>query len=293
MKKFLQLVFFTGISCMSYGEVRYENTKDRFFPIWGDEARARGYELPKPYGISVIYLGMRQDISVQSIDIDFQNPLIGDLVEGLDLTAKDASVDVDNVSLRADLWVLPFLNIYGILGHTKGVVKAKGSISGEYHIGPWPIPIEIEGVNIDFEYEGITYGGGFILAGGYERFFAMIDTNYTYTKLDIAEGHTKAFITAPRVGYEFTVLGRPLRVWTGAMYQDIEQTIKGDIYDILDLGAGEDIAGAGEFTVKQKGAHPWTYTAGFNLEVTKYWDIVVEAGFGHNNTIMAGSGYRF
>lgn len=286
MKKIFK-VLLMGLLCNEvYAEVAFEDTKDRFFPIWGDKVRELGYELPNPYGLSVMYVGMRQDVDVQSIDFDFQNKIIDGIADTLDITARDAKVDVENVTLRADIWVLPFLNVYGLLGHTKGQVKAKGNLKGRL---PWIPPIEIDGIGIDIDFEGMTYGGGFIIAGGYDRFFAMVDTNYTYTSLDIVEGKTTAFVTAPRVGYEFKVLGRPLRVWVGAMYQNIEQTIKGELKDVMEIG--EIIEG--QFTVKQKGSNPWTYTSGFNLEITKSFDALFEVGYGKNTSIIAGLGYRF
>ncbi len=40
---------------------------DSYFPIWGDEARARGYSIPLPFGVNLSYMNMRQDIMVDSI----------------------------------------------------------------------------------------------------------------------------------------------------------------------------------------------------------------------------------
>ncbi len=40
---------------------------DSYFPIWGDEARARGYSIPLPYGVNLSYMNIRQDIMVDSI----------------------------------------------------------------------------------------------------------------------------------------------------------------------------------------------------------------------------------
>ena len=40
---------------------------DSYFPIWGDEARARGYSIPLPFGVNLSYKNMHQDIMVDSI----------------------------------------------------------------------------------------------------------------------------------------------------------------------------------------------------------------------------------
>lgn len=44
-----------------------QSESDSYFPIWGDEARARGYSIPLPYGVNLSYMNIRQDIMVDSI----------------------------------------------------------------------------------------------------------------------------------------------------------------------------------------------------------------------------------
>lgn len=43
------------------------SSNDSYFPIWGDEARARGYSIPLPFGVNLSYMNIRQDILVDSI----------------------------------------------------------------------------------------------------------------------------------------------------------------------------------------------------------------------------------
>ena len=90
-----------------------------FFPLLGNEARERGYELPNPYGINVIYVDMKQDVDIKEINL---TGTIGklDIGKSLNLTADKAKTVNTNKLVKADLWVFPFLNVYGILGKTKG-----------------------------------------------------------------------------------------------------------------------------------------------------------------------------
>ncbi len=48
-------------------------SESRILPIWGDAARAKGYDLPEPFGASYSYMNMRQDIVVDSIKFQFTN----------------------------------------------------------------------------------------------------------------------------------------------------------------------------------------------------------------------------
>ena len=41
-----------------------------FLPIFGKEAREKGYELPKSYGVNVNYMNIHQNINVKSIQFD-------------------------------------------------------------------------------------------------------------------------------------------------------------------------------------------------------------------------------
>ncbi|XQX18069.1 hypothetical protein ACOZ9S_14645, partial [Proteus terrae subsp. cibarius] len=45
-------------------DTRTPASQSRVLPIWGDEARARGYDIPEPFGASYSYMNLRQDIIV-------------------------------------------------------------------------------------------------------------------------------------------------------------------------------------------------------------------------------------
>jgi len=287
MKRLFLFILFTLTVGDSFSEEFFVETEEnsRLFPIWGEDAKKLGYDLPNPFGISLIYMGMDQDLTVESIDLSFEDPVIDAIIGGLDIDAYDAELRVDNVTLRADMWVFPFLNLYGVLGQTNGEVRAKANISGD--------ALNLSGAPIHFNYEGVTYGAGMTFAGGYKSLFTIVDMNFTHTKLNIVDGTTEALVISPRVGYNTKLWDKPFRVWLGAMYQDFDQTIEGDVYDIIDLGPIGDVAGPGKFEVSQKGTHAWNYTSGFSIEFNKKWDLIFEAGFGKNRSFMVGTGFRF
>lgn len=78
--------------------------------------------------------------------------------------------------------------------------------------------------------DGGTYGAGTTLAGGVGNWFALLDMNYTYTSIAAIDGNIKTFVAAPRVGYRWQYDGgRELRVFVGAMYQNVQQELSGDL----------------------------------------------------------------
>jgi hypothetical protein len=111
-------------------------------PFLGDEARKRGYVLPLPFGVSINYMDMRQNINVDSINFTGLS-LDGRIDCGKDPVCKHAvnnifangPVSLDNAfqigvghtresskteTLKLDAWLLPFMNVYGLVGHTEG-----------------------------------------------------------------------------------------------------------------------------------------------------------------------------
>jgi hypothetical protein len=65
-----------------------------------------------------------------------------------------------NASARLDVWLLPFLNVYGLVGYTRG--RTRGSLF---------VTLPALGINevlpLLAEFNGPTYGGGATVAGGY------------------------------------------------------------------------------------------------------------------------------
>ncbi|GAB1440470.1 hypothetical protein MASR2M36_32530 [Providencia sp.] len=287
------------------GIARSSTTESRVLPIWGDEARARGYDLPEPFGVSYGYMNMRQNIVVDKIGfIAPENP---DFSNAIHIEAGHTRQKSETHTLKLDSWVFPFLNIYGLYGHTKG--KSHTTLKGgSFEFAPGlvlPLDSILKGQPFDLDFKGKTYGAGFTLAGGYNDFFTTLDLNYTKTDLDILDGDIKALIISPRVGYTFTfdplIDGQgntKVQVWTGAMYQDITQRFKGDISKLNLPGKFQDIVNSIDepgmkFDVKQHLAHKWNNTVGARVEFTRNFNVLTEFGFNNRNTFFVSGEFRF
>ncbi|MCQ8212017.1 hypothetical protein NON08_05705 [Cetobacterium somerae] len=287
MKK--KLVLLITFICNSILLISSDTFQDKpLFPLLGEEARQRGYELPNPYGINVIYVDMKQNVDIESIKL---SPMIGNLNIGknLNLTASKAKTVNTNKLVRADIWIFPFLNVYGILGKTKG--NSSANVNGTFSIpsffpGGKPILIPIKDIDFTLKYEGTTYGVGTVLAAGNKNFFSLIDFNYTKTTLNIIEGEINALVVSPKIGYNFDFYNTKNSIWIGGMYQDISQTLKGNLRDI-----GVDIPG--KFEVNQKSSSPWNNVIGFRTEINKSVEFTTEVGFGKRKSVTLSLGYRF
>ncbi|MFY9995154.1 MAG: hypothetical protein WAK61_09185 [Leclercia sp.] len=303
------LLLVSGVACATDSE---EST----FPIWGDEARARGYSIPLPFGIGINYMNMRQNIDVDSIG--FSGLALGNHAIPTDMFNIDAGHTREQSkteNLRLDMWVFPFLNIYGIVGHTRGSSVSNVSVDADpsrytgvdrviassvhqlYQSG------ELQDIDFVLDFKGTTWGTGFTLAGGYQNWFALVDTNYTRTDFDILDGKISALTVSPRVGYRFSFQGPAgqshLGVWLGTMYQDVQQEFRGSLDD-LDMPAAlqplinsVNQNGDGRFDVKQKLTSPWNMLIGTQFEMTPNFNLLTEFGFNQRNSFFVAGEYRF
>lgn len=291
-------------------------------PIWGDEARARGYELPEPFGINVNYMNMRQNIVVDSISFSGLGwdsyTLPTDLFKIKVGSTRQRSV---TQTIKLDAWVLPFMNVYGIVGKTRGSSLSKVSVDADpSQYNPWSmdgvIAQVVHGMNesgklrdLDFRlnFKGTTYGVGTVFAGGYGNWFGLVDMNYTQTRFDILDGSIDAFTLSPRVGYRFTppgidAIGLPdgkLSLWVGSMYQDVQQEFKGSLSDLSmpgGLSTLMEIANKksqGRFDVRQHLSSPWNVLIGAQYEITRNFNLTTEVGFAERNSFFIAGEYRF
>ncbi|WP_370560468.1 hypothetical protein [Edwardsiella tarda] len=271
-------------------------------PIWGDEARARGYDLPEPFGINVNYMNMRQNIVVDSISFSglsiFGTPLPADM---FNIKVGHTRQQSKTETIKLDAWLFPFMNIYGVVGHTRGSSLSKIDVllrDGQTLYS-----------NIDFKlnFKGTTYGAGTVFAGGYGNWFGLVDMNYTQTRFDILDGSIDAFTLSPRVGYRFTTpgidtIGLPngkLSLWVGSMYQDVQQEFKGNINDLsmpaelVGLIQMANTKGQGRFDVRQHLSSPWNVLIGAQYEITRNFNLTSEVGFAKRNSFFIAGEYRF
>ncbi|MGL6002927.1 MAG: hypothetical protein ACRCZ4_12680 [Plesiomonas sp.] len=295
--------------------------EERVFPIWGDEAKARGYTLPEPFGVNISYINVKQGIQVDSIaftGIQTHLPIQlsslniqGNLDIGINPTVKETSQHSETTTLRADMWIFPFLNIYGVMGKTSGrtdsLLDIDISVSGNVQMGKFfpiqiPFPtfsIPLENIHFPLEFNGDTYGMGFVLAGGYDKWFALADVNYTQTKMDILEGQIAALVVSPRVGYTFSVAERPLRMWVGGMYQSIDQQFRGNIANLAlpenlkQLLLLVDPNKQGKFEVNQHLESPWNTLVGAQYQITPNLSLLTEWGLGKRKSAFFTLDMRF
>lgn len=275
-------------------------------PLWGDDARARGYTLPRPYGFSLSYIKIQSVAEINKIE------LAGGAkggIDSLDIGTSNADFIGTNVTTRLDMWLFPFLNIYGILGVTHGESEAtitkfdcnRSTVAIGFKVFCTALQNNndaIIGAPFAVELDGLTYGGGMTLAGGAGNWFAIVDVNLTQTQMQSIGGTVNAQVAAPRAGYIFNVgENSQIRPYIGAFYQDADQTVDGTLAELNLPDVLHDliieIAPNATFAVEQEGAVKWNGVIGANFSINRRWDITSEWGFGKRHHGFISAAYRW
>ena len=268
---------------------------------------AAGHELPLPLGISANVFFLEQDMEAQSIVIDASSisdqmlmglmqmqgvspELIPGAVEQLSsklpsLPASAAKLEsrATSTTAKIDAWVLPFLNVYGVVGFVDGETNAS-----ELSVKNSPLLDGLLPPSFPLAYSGPVYGGGVTLAAGYNQFFASVDANYTESDLDIGDSTIEAFVISPRIGITGELGGLSGSLYVGAMYQDIDEQQNGIVgFPILgqEVSVGYDVISEAE--------EKWNYLVGANLKAGESWNYGIEVGFSERTHVMATLNYRF
>ena len=291
----------------------HENTtqvaevKHHVLPFWGDEARQRGYELPQTFGVNINYMNIRQNIDVDSINFNGLSLRGHSLDNAFKINVGKTRERSKTETLKLDAWLLPFMNVYGLVGYTDGhsVSQIGVGIKGprKYHY-----PGNLQNLAFQLDFKGTTYGVGTTLVGGIGNWFTAFDANYTQTRFDILDGSINAFTLSPRLGYRFSTPGSDalhlpagkLNLWVGSMYQDVQQEFKGSLNDLtMPSTALQDMVnlankeGKGRFDVKQHLQSPWNMLVGAQYELTPNFNVTTEIGFAERNSFFVAGEYRF
>jgi hypothetical protein len=261
-------------------------------PIWGKaEAEKHGFELPLPIGLSGTFYTEKGSFRMPELKLGGHGGRLldaGGLVRVPDIrTAQNAE------TVRLDGWVLPFLNLYALVGYVDG--------HADIAVQPALFPPKCSPkLNLRLDYEGPTLGFGGTLAAGFKPFkarptivFGLADLNVTETFLDFRRVVTSLEpVTVGVLNVRCGVRDRILRtsslgdvymsLWGGAMWEGVQPVMSGDL-SILDL----------DFQGTVKAVNPWSTIVGSRLEIGKHLDVMIDVGFGERKSLMVSAAFRF
>jgi len=244
--------------------------------------------LPRTWGVGIDYFEMSQPYQIDSLTLtDNIGPVVVDLAA---LLAPDPSLlDVDNKirhnDIKLDVWVLPFLNVFGIYGQIDGHTHVSLQALG--------LPLPPQTNSLTFNYDGDVYGGGIVLAFGGEKWFGSLTGTFTDTNLS---GSFKSSVNSttiqPRLGLRF---GTHTEVWLGGYFLDSEEKHSGTVDLDLGLVGGALPVDAQDavFAVELSQQDDFNFSIGTHMMMSEAWEATIEVGAGSRRTALANFTYRF
>ncbi|RLD20837.1 MAG: hypothetical protein DRI69_05535 [Bacteroidetes bacterium] len=180
---------------------------DRVFPFLGQGAYKRGFDIPYPMGGMVNFIWVDQGLTIDNLRLGLQTDNVDIPLTEVDFIEFGENKNTSfSTSFRPDIWLLPFLNVYGLFG--------VGQSRTEVNL---VAPIEMTSV---VEQGVRTTGVGILGAGGVGPVWISVDANFTWNKPELVEEATKVNVMGIRIGHSFVFKHRPDRniaIWAGGM----------------------------------------------------------------------------
>ncbi|GGZ16171.1 hypothetical protein GCM10007049_05550 [Echinicola pacifica] len=288
-------------------------------PIWGKQAYKRGYDIPLAYGLSAIYFTQRQEILMEKILLGFNGSPQADFSDFIQFGPTIGTTNA--YTFRPDIWVMPFLNLYGIIG--MGTTETQVNLNA---------PINLQTTQ---RFNVNSYGLGMTLAGSLGPVWLTWDNNYNFANIEVVVEPVPAFNSGIRVGHTMLNATNPeksLSAWVGVFYQNISNDTRGNIKveeifpgigqgiiiddlrtwaddlpiaqrvianqiidKIEDISNGIDVEDATiDYTLDKKVAAPFNIVLGSQYQFNKRIMLRTELGvFGKRSQFLLNLNYRF
>jgi hypothetical protein len=287
------------------------------FPLWGEKARAAGFELPPAWGLMVNYYYQRSSIEIANLKLGVNG---GPMYDASFIQFADSVASAHSVGLRPNLMIFPFLTVYGVIN--------AGSSSTTVNIIE---PATFTSVADSKAFVGVI---GATAQMGYKGFFGVADFNYGLADVDRLADLMGSNLLSFRLGYNHKLAkpGRSIAVWAGTAGQVLDVEPKGTVklsevipqptpeqaaaftQRCAQLGidnrpneACDQIAAAltawangtpptttVEYSLDKKPKDVWNMIAGAQYALDRNWMFRVEAGFLSSRTsVLVATEYRW
>lgn len=195
-------------------------------PIWGAKAAAKGYNLPYSAGVSVNYFQQTSDLVIDNLFVGFNNGPMYNLDEIIRF--DDATAKAGALTIRPDVWVFPFLDVYAVVG--------KAKTSTEISAGVWLLDTadvwnEITSFSTKANFDATSFGLGMTPTMGVGGGWLALDMNVMWTDVSALDKPVFTFVFGPRAGktFKFKKPDQNIALWVGGFRVKFSSATNGSI----------------------------------------------------------------
>lgn len=276
------------------------------FPLGGARARERGVQLPRPYGLTLVTSLLDEDLELKNLQLSIEGSDF-DTLQSVKVTSS--SVSTRSLQLKADVWVLPFLNVYAFGGLLDSDLSLRmevpvSDLLTELGYGDTCSPSTGSAPAIcdttvshktSQNPQGSSYGVGALFAGGHADWFGLLAISNIWTSVDTTDTTLEAFIASPRIGHRWHLGDQgELEAYAGALYLRSKVTVSGD--ESITVPSGLSVAGTLDvhYRVHEKNEEPWSGVVGANWDLSRAWSLQGEGSLnGAHQGLMFSLTRRF
>ena len=232
----LSLTLAISIACLAQNEISNPEQDSisankeypYVLPIWGQKVADRDIKLQLPFGVNVNYVYNQMTLELTHFSMNFYDgENLDDIINPETLNFTETVGTTNGVNIRADAWILPFLNVYGLYSRNQGSTKvAFQPRVTEYDLGPNGNLMEIrtleEPINVDeVTFTANSFGIGATGVYGWSDYFVNFDGNMSWSTSDLLEQTVGFFVGSGRIGKRISFKNdMKLAIYIGAMYRD-------------------------------------------------------------------------
>lgn len=195
-------------------------------PIWGEKVTKAGYSLPYSAGLSVQYFWQESAIIIDNLEVGFNNGPMYNL-DGI-VRFDEAKAKAQAITARPDVWLFPFLDVYGIFGVSNA--------STDVNFGVWVpdstgVEKEVLKAGTVVEFSTTTFGFGMTPTIGVAGGFLALDFNMAWTDVPQLTKPARSSVFGPRFGKNFKLKNpeRTIAVWAGGFRVGLRSGTEGSI----------------------------------------------------------------
>jgi len=250
MKKLAVALMLVSLFCFpSFGQV-YANKDlplkieppepDKYnylLPIWGKKAVERGFQLPYSAGIGVNYLWQESELVIDNLMVGFNNGPMYNLDEVIRFEKATASASAFNV--RPDIWLFPFLNVYGLFVKARTSTAIAASVWAPDAENNWT---QLTAFSTKANFDATGMGFGLTPTIGISRFWLALDMNFVWTDVNALDKPVFTFVFGPRLGktIKFKKPDSNIAFWAGAFRVSFSSSTTGSL-PLMNLFPGDQL----------------------------------------------------
>ena len=196
-------------------------------PILGAKVAKAGYDLPYSAGFGINYLWQESDLIIEDLLVGFNNGPMYDLDEIVRFTGAVSTASA--INLRPDIWLLPFLNVYGIFTQAKTSTAIDAGVWIPNESNEWS---EVASFSTKADFDATGFGFGMTPTMGIAGGFLALDMNVSWQSISALDKPVVTFVFGPRMGKSFKFKQNPqsnISIWAGGFRLHLQSETSGSL----------------------------------------------------------------